>query len=109
MHTPQVREEMGVVAPEVLGEFSVFIDPQELADDLDGNDLRVEERRVGPAPSEAPEVRDPVVDEAKDGYDEGAKIQQKTSATSGAIGLIPSIGRSSMLLKSSKKLAHEVN
>ena len=94
---------MGVVAPEVRKEFCVFVEPQELADDLDGEDLRVEERRGGSACSKAPELGDAVVDEAEDGDDEGVKIQKKTSATSGAIGLTPSVGRSSTLLKSSKE------
>jgi hypothetical protein len=109
MHQHQVREEVSVVAPEVRKELRVFVEPQELSDDLDGKDFRVAERWGGSASSEAPEVLESVVCEAKDGYDEGAKIQQKTTATSGAIGLTLSVGRSSSLLKSSKKLAHRVS
>jgi hypothetical protein len=97
---------VGVVAPEVRKELRIFVEPQELADDLYGDDLGVKERWGGSALSEAPEILESVVDEAEDGYDEGgAKIHKKTSATSGAIGLTPSVGRSSVLLKSSKKLA----
>jgi len=109
MHPPQVREEVSVVAPEVLEEFRVFVEPQELTDDLDGEHFRVGERWGGSACSEAPEVHESVVYEAEDGYYEGAKIQEKTSATSGAIELTPSVGRSSVLLKSSKKPAHGVS
>ena len=35
MHTSEVREEVGVVAPEVRKEFGVFVEPEELTDDLD--------------------------------------------------------------------------
>jgi hypothetical protein len=54
---------------------------------------------------------EPVVDKAEDGDDEGAKIHnKKTSAAYGAIESTPSVGRSSLWLKSSReKLAHGVN
>jgi hypothetical protein len=89
MHSPEVREEVGVVAPEVSEEFGVFVEPQELADDLDGEDFRVGERGSGSAGSEVSEVLESVVDEAEDGYDEGAKIHESedlllTSAVLGA-------------------------
>jgi hypothetical protein len=110
MHSPEVREEVGVVAPEVSEEFGVFVEPQELADDLDGENFRVVERWGGSPFSEAPEVLESVVDEAEDRDDEGAKIHKKTSAaSSGAIGSTPSVGGSSVLLKSSNKLAHGVS
>jgi hypothetical protein len=41
-----------------------------------------------------------------DGYDEGTKIYKKTSVLLGAIELIPSVGRSSLCLKSSEELAY---
>jgi len=81
MHISEVWEEMGVVAPEVGKEFCIFVEAQELADDLDSEDLGVGERGSGSALSEASEVLDAVVDKAEDSDDEGAKIQQKTSAT----------------------------
>jgi hypothetical protein len=109
MHPQEVREEVSIVAPEVRKEFCVFVEPQELTDDLDGKDFRVAERRSGTTCSEASEGSDAVVYEAEDGYDEGAKIQQKTSATSGASGTTSSVGRSSVSLKSPKKPAHGVN
>ena len=45
MHLPEVREEVGVVAPEVRKEFGVFVEPEELTDDLDSQYFRVTERR----------------------------------------------------------------
>ena len=74
---------MSVVAPEVRKEFRIFIESQELADDLDGEHFRVAERWGGSACSETPEISDAVVDKAEDGDDEGAKIhKKKTSAKS---------------------------
>ena len=72
MHPPQVREEVGVVAPEVRRELRILVKPQELAYDLDGQGLRVEERRRRSTLSEASELSDAVVYEPEDGYDEGA-------------------------------------
>ena len=96
---------MGVVAPEVRKEFCVFVEPQELADDLDSEDFRVAEHRGGSACSEVPEVLESVIYEAEDGYDEGAlRSMKKTSATSlWCYWLTPSVGRSSLWLKSSKE------
>ena len=76
MHESEVWEEVSVVAPEVGKELRIFVEPQELTDDLDGEDLRVKERRGGSALSQAPKVSDAVVDEAEDGYDEGVKIHE---------------------------------
>jgi hypothetical protein len=87
----------------------VFVYPQELTDDLDGEYLGVAERGSGPTCSQTPELSYAIVDEAEDRYDESAKIHKKTSATSGAIGLTPSVGRSSVWLKSSRKHAYEVS
>ena len=88
MHTSEVREEMGVVAPEVGKELRVFVYPQELADNLYGEDFGVAERGSGSAPSEAPEVLESVIYEAEYGYDEGAKIHKRRPPLrlSGAIG-----------------------
>ncbi len=78
MHVQEVRKIMGVVAPEVRKEFRVFIEPQELADDLDSEDFGVAECGGGSAPSETPaEVLDSVVDQTEDGDDEGAKIHRR--------------------------------
>ena len=87
MHPPQIREEVGVVTPEVRKEFGLFVYPQELAYDLDGEDFGVAERRSGPTCSEAPEVLDTIVDEAEDGYDEGAKIHESEDLLFASVGL----------------------
>jgi hypothetical protein len=110
MHLPQIRKEVGVVASEVGKELRVFIESQELSDDLDGEDFRVGECGSGSTCSEAPEVLDMVVYEAKDRDDKGARIRErKTSFSSRWIGAPPRVRRSSVLLKSSKKHAHGVN
>jgi hypothetical protein len=79
---------VGVVAPEVGKELRIFIEPQEFANDLDGDDFGVAKRGGGSTLSEAPEVSDAVVDEAEDGYDEGVKIHKRRPPLrlSGAIG-----------------------
>jgi hypothetical protein len=48
MHSREVREEVGVVTPEVGEELCIFVHPQELTDDLDGEDFGVVERGAGP-------------------------------------------------------------
>ncbi len=65
MHLPQIRKEAGVVASEVRKEPRVFIESQELTDDLDGEDFRVGECGGGSTCSEAPEILDTVVNEAE--------------------------------------------
>jgi hypothetical protein len=86
MHTSEVWEEMGVVAPKVRNEFCIFIESQKLANDLYGENFRVAERWSGSTCSETTEFSDAVVDETENGHDEGAKIhKKKTSAMSGAI------------------------
>jgi hypothetical protein len=87
MHPPEAREEAGVVPAEVGEELRVLVEPQELADDLDGEDLRVGKRGSGSACSEAPEARESVVDEAEDGHDEGAKIHESGDLLFAAVGL----------------------
>ena len=95
---------MSIVAPEVRKEFFVFVESQELTDDLDGEDLRVAQRWGGSATSETSEVLESIVDEAEDRDDEGAKIhKKKTSVMLGAIGLTPSVRRSSPWLNSPRE------
>jgi hypothetical protein len=97
MHASEVREEVGIVAPEVGKEFCVLVYPQKLAYDLDGEHFGVAQRWGRSATSETSEVLEAVVDEAEDRDDEGAKIHnKKTSVTSGATGSTPSVGRSSL-------------
>ena len=52
---------MGIVAPEVGKELCIFVDPQKLSYDLDGDDLGVAERWGGSATSETTEILDAVV------------------------------------------------
>ena len=93
------RELFIVVLSEAAVESFVGIDAGELSDDFDSNNLGVGEFRLG-----GHAFGCGVFDE------EAVKIRKKTSATSGAIGSTPSVGRSSLLLKSSKtKLAHRVS
>jgi hypothetical protein len=82
MHPQEVREVVGVVAPEIRKELRIFVESQKFADDLYGEHFRVGECGGGSALSETPEASDAVIYEAEDGYDEGAKIHKKTSATS---------------------------
>jgi hypothetical protein len=63
---------VGVVAPEVPEEFGVLVHPQELADSEVLTIEVVGERGRWSTRSEAPEVCELVVYEAKDGDDEGA-------------------------------------
>jgi hypothetical protein len=110
MHASEVREVVGVVAPEVGEELCVFIEAEELTDDLYGEDLRVGELWGGTALTEPMLSFELIVYQAKDGNDEGAKIhEQKTSFCSRWIGAPPRVGRSSVWLKCSMKLAHGVN
>jgi hypothetical protein len=87
MYPPQIREEMGVVAPEVRKELRVLVEAQELTYDLDGDDLRVEERRSRSTLSEASELLEAVVYETKDAYDEGAKIHESGDLLLASVGL----------------------
>jgi hypothetical protein len=50
-----------IVAPEVGKELCIFVDPQKLAYDLDGEHLGVAERWSGSATSETSEILDAVV------------------------------------------------
>jgi len=101
-------EPLGVMPAEEEVDVLVGVHPEELSDELNSEHLSIRELGGGSAASEAAPF-EPVVHEAEDGHDEGAKIQEKTSVLFGAIRLTPSVGRSSLSLKSSKKLAHGVN
>ena len=85
-----------MAAEEEIDSF-VGVYAEKLSDDLYGEDLSVGELRSGTALADAAPF-EPVVDEAEDGHDEGAKIhKKKTSATSLVlIGSTPSVGRSSV-------------
>ncbi len=54
----QGGEPLAVMLPEVKKDRLVGVEPEELSDDLDGEELGVGERRSGSAPSEASELCD---------------------------------------------------
>jgi len=108
MHLTEGGKPIGVVTAEEEVDVLVRVESQELAYDLDGEDLRIGELGGGSAASEAQPL-DSVVYEAKDGHDEGAKIHERRPPLRRSVWSLPSVGRSSLLLKPSKKLAHGVS
>ncbi len=110
MYLAEGRKPFSVVPLEEAVDAFVGVYAEELAHDLDGEDLGVGELGCRSTASEAPSF-ELVVDKSEDGHDEGAKIhKKKTSATSlWCYWSTPSVRGSSVWLKSSKKLAHGVN
>ena len=102
---------MGVVASEVREEFRVFVEPQKLSDGLDGEDFRVAERRGRSACSEAPKgsVRRSSMRQKTATMKVLRSIRRRPPLRLWCYWLTPSVGRSFVLLKSSKKLAHRVS
>jgi hypothetical protein len=100
MDLKKCGEPFAVVPSEEEVECLVSIYAEELSDHFDGEDLRVGELGRSAALAKAA-ILEVVIDEAEDSDDEGAKIHEKTSVTFAAIGLTPSVGRSSLWLKSS--------
>jgi len=86
MHLAEGGEPSAVVTAKEEVDVLVGVEAEELPYDLDGEDLRVGELGGGSTASDAPPF-EPVVDEAEDGYDEGAKIHEKTSVLFGAVRL----------------------
>jgi hypothetical protein len=107
MHLLESAEPLCVVPSEEEVDALVGVEAEELSDYLDGEDFRVGELGRRTALANAT-IFEPIVDEAEDGHDEGAKIHKKASIPFGAIGLTPSVRGSSPSLKSSKKRAHGV-
>src|SRR5215211_4256089 len=101
-------EPSSVVPLEEEADALVGVEPEELSDDLDGQDLCVAELGGRPALADAPSL-EPIVDEAEDGHDEGAKIhKKKTSFT--PVGLVATERREVFAsVQAPKKPAHEVN
>jgi hypothetical protein len=109
MYLTESGEPFTVVPSEEEVDALVGIDAEELAHDLYGKNFRVGELGCGSTASEAPSF-EPIIHQTKDRDDEGAKIhERKTSFCSRWIGAPPSVGRSSVLLKLPRKLAHGVN
>jgi hypothetical protein len=109
MYLTQSGEPFTVVTAEKEVDSLVGVEPQELPDDLDGEDLGVGELGGGSALTDTPSF-EPIIYQTEDSDDQGAKIhERKTSFCSRWIGAPPRVGRSSLWLKSSKKPAHGVN
>ena len=73
----QGGEPIAVMPSEVTKDCLVGVHAEELSDELDGDDLRVGELRKWPALANKATL-EPVVDEAEDGNDEGAKIHERS-------------------------------
>jgi hypothetical protein len=110
MDEAQRRKPLRIMPSEVAVGCLVGVEPKELSDDLDGEDLRAGEFRGGAALAQGSlvfEIRSSM--RQKTETMKVLRSNQKTSAAFGAIESTTSVGRSSLLLKSSKKLAHGVN
>ena len=108
MYLAEGGEPFSVVTAEKEVDALVGVESQELPDDLDGEDLGVGELGGGSALTDTPSF-ELIVYQTEDSYDEGAKIRErKTSFCSRWIGAPPRVGRSSTLLKLSRKPAHGV-
>ena len=104
----QGGEPLAVMTPEVAKDCFVGVHAEELSYDLDGEDLRVGELGSWAALANTATL-EPVVDKAEGGNDEGAKIHERRPPLRRSVWLLPSVGRSPLWLKSSKKLAHGVS
>ena len=110
MDLKKCREPFTVVPSEVAVECLVGVYPQELADHFDGEDLGVGELGGRAALAVASlAALEPIVYEAEDGHDEGAKIHERRPPLRRLVWSLPSVGRSSLRFKPSKKLAHGVS
>jgi hypothetical protein len=108
MNLAECREPCTVVPSEVAIECLVGVYSEELTDDLDGEDLRVGEPGRRSTTSKAQPL-EAVVHEAKDSHDEGAKIHERRSPLRWLVWSLPSVGRSSLSFKLSRKRAHGVS
>jgi hypothetical protein len=73
--------------PEVAKDSLVGVHTEELSDDLNGEDLGVGELGSWAALSNTATL-EPVVDEAQDGNDEGAKIHEREDLLYASVGLV---------------------
>ena len=100
-------EPLGVVPSEEEVDGLVGVETEELAYDFDGENLRVGELRGGTALTYTPSL-EPIVYEAEDADDEGVKIHEGSPPLRWLVWSLPSVGRSSLSFKPSRKLAHGV-
>src|SRR5215203_6381274 len=107
MNLAECREPLGVVPSEEEVDALVGVYPQKLSDDLDGEDLGVRKLWGGAALTDTPSF-ELIVYQAEDGDDEGAKIHEGRPPLRRLVWSLPSVGRSSLSFKPSRKLAHGV-
>jgi hypothetical protein len=109
VHLAESRKPFSVVTTEEEVDALVGVDTEELAYDLDSEDLGIGEFRDGSALADTTPF-EPVVHETEDGNDEGAKIHRKRPPSLRLVWAPPSVGRSPLLFNlCSEKLAHGVN
>jgi hypothetical protein len=108
MDLNKCREPLGVVPSKVAVEFLVCVETEKLAYDLDGEDFGVGKLRGGAALTDTPSF-ELIVYQAEDGHNEGAKIHGRRPPLRRLVWLLPSVRRSSLSFKLSRKLAHGVS
>jgi hypothetical protein len=108
MDFAECGEPLAVVPSEVAVDGLVGVEAEELAYDLDGEDLGVGKLRDGAALADTPSF-EPIVYQAEDGDNEGAKIHERRPPLRWLVWSLPSVGRSSLWFKLSKKHAHGVS
>jgi hypothetical protein len=74
--SPRGGEPLAVVTAEKEVDALVGVEPQELPDDLDGEDLGVGELRGGPALTEPAPCFELIIHQTEDSYDEGAMFHE---------------------------------
>src|SRR5215208_1525667 len=100
MDLAEGREPFPIVPLEEEVNALVGVYAEKLAHDLDGQDFGVVKLRVGTALTDAAPLK-PVIHEAEDGHDEGAKIHKRRPPLRRSVLSLPSVGRASLSLKPS--------
>ena len=108
MDLTEGREPFAVVTTEEEVDTLVGVYPEELSDDLYGEDLGVGELGGRSTLANAASF-EPVVDEAEDSNDEGAKIHERKPPLRRSVWSLPSVGRSPFRFKPSTKRARGVS
>jgi hypothetical protein len=108
MNLTEGRKPRAVVPLEEEVDGLVGVHPEEFAHDLDGEHLCVGELGGGAALTDAASLES-VVYEAEDRDDEGAKIHERRAPLRRLVWSLPSVRRSPLRFKPSRKLAHGVS
>jgi hypothetical protein len=108
MYLAKSGEPFCLVPPEEEVDGPVGVYAEELAYNLDGEHFGVRELRRRAALADAVAL-DSVIHEAEDADDEGAKIHEGRPPLRWLVWSLPSVGRSSLSFKPSRKLAHRVS